>query len=58
MSPSGSHLNPKDLEIPGKKKKKIAREIAVEAEKKIAEISDSNLIRNADHLLSKMDIGW
>lgn len=37
-------------------KKEIGREIVVEAMKKIAKILNFNLIRNTDHLLSKIDM--
>ena len=55
MALSGPHFIPADLEISGENRK-IAREIVVEVMKKIAKISNSNLIRYADHLLSKTDI--
>ena len=60
-SPSASQFNPIGLKIPGEKTK-IAREIVVESLKMIAKISNSNLIKNNDHLLSKMsfepDVQW
>lgn len=55
MALSGPHFIPTDLEISGENRK-IAREIVVEVMKKIAKISNSNLIRYADHLLSNTDI--
>lgn len=53
LFPSALQFSFTDLKIPGKN---VTREIVVEASKKIVQISSSIPIRNADHLLSKMDI--
>lgn len=55
LFPSALQFSFTDLKIPGKKRN-VTIEIVVEASKKIVQISSSIPIRNADHLLSKMDI--
>ena len=48
-------FNPRDLELTGEKNTR-ARETIVNAIKDTTNVSDSNLIRNPDCLLSKMEV--
>ena len=55
LSPFGSTFIPSDLDLAGKKRK-VAKEIVLAFFKKMIEVSNSDLIANANHLIRTVDV--